>query len=247
MILEKFRNTLIQFKEVTEKIIVSYPITGIKDSSNSILIYIDCKKLGNPEFEEFGLIRFRELLELLRIVDDKDLNILFKDNILYIKSPLLNCKYVTTDISILEEDSRVKESILNNIKEQESIITFILNIDILDKLKKISMLLNLEDININIPITGDNINMVLSNINDTSISDNIEFNIKPVAVESKKTNETEHKILLNLNNLKKIPLIEYKISIKQNSKNKDNYVLLLTPNNDEEILYIILACKSIKR
>lgn len=230
------------FKDIGEKVVISYPITNFKDSAQTIVVFINFERFLNEPFETFGLMKIREFLELMKIVndEDKEINVYLENNRIYIEGEGIKCRYVTTNLDILK-DVMPNPKMLENIKAAESCLDFTLSNRNIDKIKKVAQLLSLEDVVIRSDHEKKAINIGISNTsilsaNNDSMTLDVEYH--------KIDNNHSHNVMLNVVNLKKIPCTNYSCRLLQHSKSKDNYIIHLIPQ-DIEGVDIVLATKAV--
>lgn len=228
------QNIIYQLKDISDKVIFEYPITGIQDNAKTMIAFINLEMLENEAFPKFGLIKVREFFDLLKIVENKDTNITFENDIISIIGGGIICKYMTTSLQVLQ-DSQVNKNILVGAEKIEPCAKFMLDNAKLDMIKRTSAVLNLETMAIEINSSGIKV-AVESAINQDSMSIDIPSELA----------SGEHKVQLSIANVKKLPLGNYNTKILQHPTNKDNYIIALSPENIPA-LTILLSTKTCKK
>lgn len=198
-----------QLRDISPSVIFSYPITGIRDASKTIIAFIELDKLGENEFEEFGVIKCKEFMDLLSIAGEAESSI--ENGIITIKSKDLKCKYITTDLDVLERDFRAKETMLAKVEEAPSASTFKITSQELDKIKKVSSLLGLE--NFVVSSKSDKVVVTVGNTSINAKSESNEFSM--VLSESDVSEDCD--VLLSISNVKKLPSGDYDVKIAKSA------------------------------
>lgn len=222
------RKILGDLTAISSTCIVSYPKTGVQDLDRSIVAFIDLEKLGETEFEPFGLMNVSEFLSLVSLIDNADINI--ENRVATVKNSDVESKYYTTAISIIEEAYGTNAAILENIDKAFEAATFDITAAELDKLKKTSGFLKVPDLNIS---AGEG--EVVLNITDTTVKDSNSYKVKVNASVS----DAEMNIVLDMNNIKKIPSGAYNIKIAKNQKS-GSYITKWT-SLDLDCLQIVVS------
>lgn len=223
-----------QLKDITPSVIFSYPITGIRDPNKTIIAFIELDKLGDEEFEEFGVLQVRQFMDLLSIAgEDSDISI--TNGIVHIESKDLKCKYLTNDLDTLEANFRAKPTMLANVEKTPSASEFKLTAQELDKIKKVSTLLSLENF-----IVSSRNNKVSINVGNTSINNKSEGNEFQVTINECVINE-ECDVLLSINNVRKLPQSDYNVKI---AKSANGNVIIRFVSDKIPGLTIFIATKT---
>ena len=230
---ENTQAVLNQLKNITPSGIFNYPITGLRDASKTIIAFIDLTKLGEDEFEEFGILQLREFCDLLGIAG-KNSKASMENGSITIISDDLKCRYVTTDVDILESSFRVKTTMLTNVENANTAFSFNLTSQELDRIKKVSGLLNLE----NFTIASDNEKVIVTVNNDSlkAISSSNEFQMELGSIDLIEACT----ILLPINNVKKLPSGDYTVKV---AKTPGDNVIIRFESNNVAGLTILIASK----
>lgn len=210
-----------QLKDISPSAIFSYPITGIRDANKTIIAFIELDKLGDSEFEEFGVIKVREFMDLLAIAGDADTSL--ENGIINIKSKDIKCRYLTTDIDVLESSFRAKPIMLQKVEETPAASTFTITSQELDKIKRVSALLSLENFVVSSKDNLVNVNVGNSSINTKSESNEFQLTFSDCIVSE------ECNVLLSINNVRKLPAGDYDVKIAKSPNG--NVVIRFTSKN----------------
>ena len=225
--------------QITESIVIQYPVTSMKDNSNSITAFLDLEKLGVENFgSPFALLKLKEFNELTKIVGD-DCNIEKDDKgiITVSNNADISCKYYTTALTdTITNAFSVSPKVLENVKSAINICTFELTTQISDKLKKASTLLNFEDMILDITENGLKITTTNKENSSNDFSISITENVNTTA---------NGKVFISIRNLKRLPVANYNVNVKQHPTRADVYVLEFIPK-DNDVLTIIIPSKAYK-
>jgi hypothetical protein len=196
-------------RDVSDSIIFNYPITGIRNAGGTIFAFVDVEKLGTEEFDEFGVIKFRELVDLINVAG-QDANVALNEGIINIVGKNVKCRYFTTDVRVLEESFRASLKMLEKTSEATAAMEFTLLSSELQQLKKVSGLLNVEDLT----IIGKNgkVSMKAENASQQS-SNGFTLDSETGVVTA------EASVILGINNFKKLPDGDYKVKVAVNGSN----------------------------
>lgn len=217
---------------INESIILSSKLTGIKDNANSIIAFIDMEKLENKPFEkDFGILKVKELMDLIKIVGD-DSNIeIDEQGILHIFKDGIHCKYLTTSVDVLEDTCGAKPTILDVVNKAELVTSFELNVTTSDKMKKAATLLGFDDMILN--IDKDNNILTLSTCEQGTNGNEFSLNLTPDFVNMS-TN-----IFISIKNLKRIPTADYNVCVYKHFAKNDKFILKLVPKNNDALTILI--------
>lgn len=215
---------------ISDSVIFHYPITGIKDSASSICAFVDLSKLENDNFgEDFGILKMKELMELIKIVGN-DANIEKDDSgIISISNNSMRCRYLTTSISAIESTYGVKLSMLDNVRSTPTVFSFTLTNNTADKLKRTSSLLNFEDM----ILTTDN-----EQVKITTSTKDVEGNEFSVTVPAENVTEQSN-IFISIKNLKRLPTADYTVHVRKNLKHNNVYILEFIPEGNDALTILI--------
>lgn len=222
-----------QLRDIAPSVIFSYPITGIRDAAKTIIAFIELDKLGEDEFKEFGVIKVKEFMDLLNIAGDAESSI--DNGVITIKSKDLKCKYITTDLDVLERDFRAKDSMLSKVEEAPAASTFKITSQELDKIKKVSSLLGLE--NFIVSSKGDDVTVTVGNTSINTKSESNEFSLNL----SNSNVVEECDVLLGISNIKKLPSGDYDVKV---AKSGNGSVIIRFTSTTIAGLTIFIATKT---
>jgi hypothetical protein len=222
-----------QLKDISPSVIFTYPITGIRDASKTIIAFVELDKLGEEEFEEFGVIKVREFMDLLNIAGDADIT--NDDGVLTIKSKDIKCRYVTTDLDVLEDSFRARPTMLAKVEETPSASTFTITANELDKIKRVSALLSLE--NFTVISKNDEVLVTVANSSINNKSESNDFQL----TFSDSTVVDECSVLLSVANIRKLPSGNYDVKI---AKSPNGNVIIRFVSQNIAGLTIFIATKT---
>lgn len=224
--------TLNVFKDIIDRAKVSHPITGVVDDSRTMMVFINTGVLQSEPFTEFGLIKTKEMLDLLTALSNPNLtgiNIELDNGVFNLSTKSAHCQYLSTTIELLESSS-VDSKMLDAVRAVTPIFDFVLSNPDLEKIKKISGLLNLET-------------LILSN-GKISVSSGVMGNNFSLDLEGTFVSD-EHNVPVQVSCLKKLPAMSYRVRVLQHPTAKENYIVWLSPNDDKnDIINIIIAMKN---
>lgn len=196
-----------QLRDVSDSIVFTYPITGIRSSSGSIFAFLDVKKLGSEEFEEFGILKFKELVDLINVAGT-DAEISLDNKVINIKSDKIKCRYITTSIDTLDKTFKAPIAQIEKTNNAEAAMTFTINSNELSQIKKVSALLGIKDL----VISCDDNNIFVRTENYSQKNSN-DFNIK---MEDCSVNIPNTTVILGMDNFKKLPDGNYTVKVCTN-------------------------------
>jgi hypothetical protein len=217
---KKVQAILSDLASISTAAIIDYPITGIQDSGKSMVAFIDLSQFGEDKFEKFGIFNLTELLSILGVVDNADVKM--KDGVISISNDNSSIKYFTTNIDLLSQSFSANPKIPENIKAAPTAMSFTLESNVLEKLKKTSALMKLEHLVVETQ-SEDGIQLTITGINKDSSNN---FKIKVANAR----NEGSHKIILDMENIKKLPAGNYSVKVAQNAKTK-SYITMFSSND----------------
>ena len=226
------QNILNSLKDISNTAIISYPKTGIQDIERSIVAFFDVKELGETEFEEFGLMNVTEFLNLISLVDNAEISI--TDKIATVKNDMFESKYYTTDVSIIQEAYGTNSNILNNIYNAPQSAKFVITQAEIEKLKKTSGFLKLEDL-----VISESNGQLELKLTDCSKSDTNSFK----SIINADIDDPGMNIVIKMDKLKRIPAGNYTVKVAKNPKS-GNYVTLWK-SNDIASLEIVITIQAL--
>jgi hypothetical protein len=208
--------------------IISHPVTGVQDIDRSIVAFINLEELGEEAFDRYGLMNITEFLSLISLVDSPE--IVIENRIATITNDYTTSKYYTTDISIIEDAYGTNPAILENIDKAFEAANFDITSDQLDKLKKTSGFLKVADLVVKPEGSG----LVLDITDSTKTDTN---SLKTTIMGT--CNDADMVIVLDMNNIKKIPSGNYNIKVAKNPKS-GSYITKWT-SKDLSSLQIVVS------
>jgi len=229
------REVLSLLSEVNKIGVIQYPITSIKSESGSVVAFFNTKELGEDEFNSFGIFNMNELLQVINLSEEPLVEL--NDNIIDITSKDSKTRYITTDLGILGDYTKITPVVLEKTKAVDTVLEFELTSDLFTKVKKASdVFKNLEDLIITSKSEDDSIYLEVGDAN-TRIKNSNSYKL---AINGSSTKDVN--ININVKNLKIIPNGDYIVQVKYN-KSKDAYRILMT-SKDIDSLEFILAVQN---
>jgi len=219
MINAKSRETIRKFL-VNPSVKFEYPVTAIATPTKSIIVLIDLEKLGEKEenYEKsFGIFKTDVLLNVISSIEDAEIEINESD--IVIKNDIVTQKIRKSPkdifMNIKKNSINVVENSFDNINEL--LLTEELLKDILKRAKILGhTVLKIEDNKI---ITGRE--------NGTELEDETITKIET---------EKDGKIVLNISDILKLPVIDYKVKIYTNGEIK---LAVLYPLDYNEVKVVV--------
>ena len=231
MLTSQTYSVISSLKDISNDMIFTYPTMGISDANKTVMAYLDLKGLGNEDFEEFGIMDVKQYLDLLNIAG-KDATVTNNGGILNIKSPTIGCKFATTNIAVLEaKNCRPVMAIPTNFSNAEKVFEFALSSEDMDKIKKVSSLLNFSEV----VISKEDDKIVVKVDNETEKHSSNDFKIY---LDGECTNDTI-KVVLGVSNVKKLPQGNYIVTGAVNPKNPSNVLVRFESENVEGLQFYI--------
>lgn len=228
---ENTRKVLGQLSNLNTICVVDYPVMSMKSDSENVVAFFNTKLLGENEFDAFGVFNISELLSIVNLTETPDIEL--EDGIITIKDDKTKIKYITTDLGILGDYTRIKPSMLERTKSAETVLSFELNNTTMAQIKKASdVFKNLESL----IITGKKGNDITVSVGESSkkIKNSNSYTMK---VNGEVKEDTT--VILDVKNFKIIPTGTYEVQIKYN-REKDAYRVIMS-SKDIDTLEFILA------
>lgn len=229
MLNKKTLKVIQSLNSISNKVIFDYPLTCIRDGK-TVQAYLDMSKLGEDEFESFGIYSLSDLLSAVSLIENPEITLNSKT--LKIFNNKSSVTYNTSSIELLEEDCGSDYSLIQRVKSNTKIGEFELSSNDFKDIKIASNALkDLPDLHISNSKSG--ISLKISGKEKNS-------NTYETIVDGK--SEEDFNLIANLNFLKKIPTGNYLVEIYKSQKG-DSRILLFT-SKDIESLEILLAIKN---
>jgi hypothetical protein len=225
---KKTQAILSDLAAISTAAIIRYPITGIQDSNKSMVAFIDLSQFGEEEFDEFGIFNLSELLSILGVLDNASVEI-NDEGVIKIANDDSSIKYFTTNIDLLSQSFSANPKIPENIKAAPTAMNFIIESSVLEKLKKTSGLMKLE--HLVVENSDEDINLTITGVNKDSSNN---YKVKVNGTEA----NGNHKIVLDMENIKKLPAGNYNVKIAQNTKTK-SYITMFTSKDIPSLEVVI--------
>jgi len=235
MINEKTREILKVLNNITDSVVIRTPKITVSDEFKQIICSVDLEKLGENIEEPIGIAYLSQFLNVLNLFEEPDIQ--RDENTLIITEKESNfkkkIKYLTSNIDIIEEPDY---KIIESTKKVNTILSFTLNQEILESIKKTSSVL--KDFNaIHFKYKrGEGLDISLI-VNETFNAAFNEFNIN--IPDSELDAQKDFEVKVPLESFLKIPELEYDLEVKYNEK-KDAYRIYLNKSIFEVVMSTIV-------
>jgi len=211
MLTKNTQNILKSILPINNSFIVSYPHLVIIDEFKSIIGKIDISKLED-DFDEFGIYDGTNFLNALDLLEDPEISL--KDNLVIAKDKDSIVKFITSDPSSLE-DSTISEEVITTTLAIDSVLEYDINADTLNRIKKAAGVFKTMD---TLFINNPDCTMQIGAYESFDRSQNT-YSIK---VEPEVDKNKEFELPLPLENILKLPAVDYRVKIKYNEE-RDAY------------------------
>jgi len=192
MLTTETKNYIKMMSNISDSAIIRWPVTNFNPTDKSVIAFIDLEKLGEPSFEQFGIYRISEFLQLLDYYDDASVSL--DNNVITIKSDSTVQRYITTNENNLSSFS-VSPAILDKISEAPLACSIHVSKEEMDRIKKISNLLSLHELGIK--------------------SVNQAQNDNKTIMEG--TSNEDFAIAMKIESIQKLPNCDYNVEIHRNA------------------------------
>lgn len=232
---EKFLTVLGQINNMTNTVILKYPLTVTESEGKEIRIRWDVSKLDNTEFPDVPLFNcLDKFLNSVRLFKEPVYN--FVDNSVQIKDNNAEAEFILSNRALMSDyDKDDKQFKLTD--EVPTVCEFDLTVQDISALKSAGNVF--KDLEF-VVISAKDSSMKLS------LGNSSRFNSHSNSYSIKKdvTTEKEFSIAIPVKNFFRVPVSEYKVEVKYNSQ-RDSYRVVLR-NKSIDGLDIILSIKSPK-
>lgn len=196
-----------QLRDISDSIVFTYPITGIQSFAGTMFAFLDVKKLGSEEFEEFGIMKFKELVDLINIAGS-DATVELKDKVINISSDKISCRYITSDVDTLEQTFKAKTTMIKKTEEAAAALQFSISSAELSQIKKAANLLKVNDL-----IIADKGNDIFIRTENSAQRSSNGFSVK---VQNPNISMSDSNIMLSITNFLKLPDGDYDVKVCSN-------------------------------
>lgn len=219
MFSKEFLNALHKVNGYGDKIILKYPQTVLNSPSNDVVVLIDAQSLGCGEFEDTGIYELSKFINMLGIFENAEVR--RDENLLKIHSQTETAAFTLCGLDLLESHN-LNPQLIAGLDKFPSVAEFTLSSQDIATIKKASSILN--ELNA-LEIKGLNSNT------DVSLSLHNKFNVS--SNEYTKTflgtSNADFAIKLGVENIQKLPQLDYDVKVKYNAE-KDAYrVIFINP------------------
>lgn len=222
-----------ELNKITDSVILKYPITTAISEAADIRVILDVSKIEDKPFPEIGLSKnLSNYLSLYKLFGE-DREVTYEGDVIKISSGDITSSYIT-DSTVLMDSYNIDIDQFSKTEAVPSVVEFDLLVEDIKKINSASSVF--KDLNevIIASIDGD-VSVYLGATGKFNARNN-NFKINK---RVKSTKDFEVKIPVE--NFKRIPESEFKVSLKYNSA-KDSYRVLLSSNTLEGFK-IILSTK----
>ena len=228
MLNENTRKTLKSLTSVSNTAVIRFPIATVAQKDKSLIAFVNLEDLGEEPFGEFGVSYLNDLLNLVEFYEGA--NVELNDSIIDIKTENAHQRYRTTDLDMMKAFD-VPESITHKMAEATPTVKFDITKDDLDRFKKIGSLVKSDYM-----VIGDNEITVCkldatNNLLDESTTDYIMD-----------VNDLNEKIVIDMQNIDKIPSGNYEVRMIKNAKS-GNFISLWT-SEDSPVKIVVSVSKT---
>ena len=229
MLNKKTQTMLSELSAISTAVVLKYPVTGIQDSSKLMQAFINLEEFGEESFEDLGFFNLPEFLSVINVVDDAKITV--TDGIVDISNDSMNIKYHTAKTDLLDETYSVNPIVLEKIAQAQEVGAFTLDVGTMDKLKKTSQLMKLN----NLVVNGDGAEIQLE-ITDVKTKSSNNFKI---GVDSGTASEVFN-ITLRMDLLRNLPVSDYTVSVVKNPKT-GSFITLFTSLDIPSLKVVVLV------
>lgn len=218
MFSKEFLNTLAKLNNYTDKVVLKYPTTTINSDARDVLINIKSDILGCQEFPETGVYELSKLINILNLFETPEIQRV--DRTLEIQSVTESAVFTLCDLDLLSGYNQ-KDSIIGSLDKFPNIAEFELTQEALTHFKKAASILN--ELNA-FRIKGINGNTLVDlTFNNKFNSSNNTYKREYLGTSSK-----GFELNLDIENIQKLPLNNYKVKVKYNAEKDATRVLFET-------------------
>jgi len=195
---------------ITNSVLISYPITTITNESKDVLGNIDFSKVDPVGWEEFGIFDLNSFLGAVGILEEPTLTL--SNTSLVAADINSSISFVVSDVSTMEDFTTDPENITTTC-EADSVVEVKIDNNLIAKIRKgVSVFKNLEDLF----IVKEGSDIFLRTGNKESFArTNNSYQIK---LEADVVSGPDFEITLLVNNFLSLPAMDYTMKVKYNSE-----------------------------
>lgn len=210
--------TLSQINNITNTLILKYPITVATSEAKDIYVHLDVSEIDSNEFPNIGLNdNLNNYLNLFKLFDD-DRTVNYNGDTVEIISNKIKSSYISDNVTLMQAYDISPEQ-FDKTEQVPTVCSIDLTVDDIKKLKSATSVF--KDLSEIIFRSRDNeVTMSLGATNKFNARDN-SYSITKDTQASK-----EFEVKIPVDNFKKIPESDYTLEIKYN-ESRDAYRLLL--------------------
>jgi hypothetical protein len=209
MKLESTRSVLKSFL-VNPKIKMNYPITSIVSPWDSVIVFIHMDKLGEEEFNSFGVRKMDTLLSAIDVYEDPVITFEGNNIVLTTSSDKQEIRTSTPELNALIKEPKYEalKAIENSPADYNKIFDVVIDKEDLIKKSKIQKLFGLEVYR----IKGENDNCQISvcNLNGSVGENEATSNIDGTG---------DGEIVFSVEDISMLPILDYKVSVYERTAN----------------------------
>ena len=228
MLNKETRKAIKSLLTIGDSAIIRYPYTSVMQLDKTLISFIDLEALGETEFEEFGVYFLSEFLSLVDLYEDGEIT--REGRLIELKNSTSTQKYQTTELDVMKIFD-MPSVILDKMLQSDVEVSFNLGSEQLDRIKKVASLLKLKSLIID--SHDEDLKLIACNLSENNTYMQESTNIVPATEVNSKV-----KIVYDLQNILKLPSIDFKVRIIQN-KETGNYISIWEA--DEQPIKIIVA------
>lgn len=219
MFSKEYLNALHKVNGYGDKVILKYPQTVLNSPSNDVVVLIDAQGLGCEQFEDTGIYELSKFINMLGIFENAEAK--REGNLLKIYSQTETAAFTLCDLDLLNNHN-LKPELISGLDKFPSVSEFVLSAQDIATIKKASSILN--ELNA-LEIKGSNSNT------DVSLSLHNKFNVS--SNEYTKTflgtANADFAIKLGIENIQKLPQLDYEVKVKFNAEKNAYRVIFVNP------------------
>lgn len=219
MFSKEFTNVLQKLNGYSDKVILKYPQTVLNSDASDVIALVDAQALGCEEFPDSGIYELSKFNNMISLFENAEVS--REDNLLKIKKLTESAVFTLCDLDLLSSHNLAPEYI-TGLDNFPSVAEFEMKSQDLQLIKKASSILNeLNALN----IKG------LNGNTEVSLGLHNRFNSSTNSFEKDYlgTSTEDFAIKLGIENIQKLPAVDYTVKVKYNAE-KDAYrVIFVNP------------------
>lgn len=225
MISREFIKELSKLCNISDKVVLKYPITTLNSDAIDILVNIKADKLGCSEFEDTGIYELNKFVHMFNLFQNPE--IIRNTNSIEFVTPGTKSVFTLSDLNVMEHYNQ-KSSLIESTLKYPDVASVLLTADVIKQFKQASSIFN--ELNV-LAIEGrDNNTLIyLDSHNRFNSSNNI------YEKEYLNSSTKNFKLIISVENFNKLPVADYNLRIKYN-EDKDAYRILFETENTQILI-----------